>query len=316
MIVVTLVTFFLLSVSCLVVPNHVVGFTFRNLHYSRSSSSTKAYQRHCGVGDPRRRIISSSACHLLSRPASSSNKNEQTNDNNSTTNEHDDGASTTTTTVDLYTEVDEMLDAALLMYPFADIREFARQGKLSSQFLQSPISARKVGRLIEDNEEQIRDLFHGQLVSDLSADALGAMAKRQYEQKTQALLVEFQDLEDHKELVYGVGIDHARRRVTVAFRGSITKRDFLVDISLWFKSMPNRMRKYANTDDDEKNKQPKRVRVHAGTVYSLVSKLPPTVFFISFGSWDCFFLSLCVCVCVCSDHFRILQVPIWECYHQ
>ncbi|KAL7470416.1 hypothetical protein ACHAXS_010655 [Conticribra weissflogii] len=46
---------------------------------------------------------------------------------------------------------------------------------------------------------------------------------------TFAMIVEVGDVRSREELVFSVGIDHAQARITVCFRGSVTKTDFMVD---------------------------------------------------------------------------------------
>lgn len=48
-----------------------------------------------------------------------------------------------------------------------------------------------------------------------------------------------------------------RKRITVVFRGSVTKKDFLTDVTWWMRDVNNRMKRY---DDN----QPDVIRVHAG----------------------------------------------------
>uniref|UniRef100_A0A7S2IH72 Fungal lipase-type domain-containing protein n=1 Tax=Helicotheca tamesis TaxID=374047 RepID=A0A7S2IH72_9STRA len=52
-------------------------------------------------------------------------------------------------------------------------------------------------------------------------------------------LVAYGDDKPDKELVYAVGVDPVRKRVTVAFRGSVTPTDFLTDATIAFKREPN-----------------------------------------------------------------------------
>jgi hypothetical protein len=63
----------------------------------------------------------------------------------------------------------------------------------------------------------------------------------------QPSLVWFGDDRPDKDLVYAVGVDPIRKRVTVAFRGSVTSTDFLTDASIAL----NRQDNIVNPDDDK-----------------------------------------------------------------
>lgn len=49
----------------------------------------------------------------------------------------------------------------------------------------------------------------------------------------------------------------ARKRITVSFRGSVTKKDFFTDLSWWMRDVNNRMKRYDIN-------QPDVIRIHAG----------------------------------------------------
>lgn len=170
--------------------------------------------------------------------------------------------------IDLYTEIDELLDSALLMYPIAYLRGFAKKGELPKEFLELPMSAIRLEELINKNMDMVSEKLDS-TESELQMDALRTIVARQETKKgsnSNAVCREFQDDESNKELVYSVRTDPARNRVIVAFRGSITKKDLLTDAMIWMKDMPNRMKKF-----DPEN-QPDIVRVHAGFWYYLFGK--------------------------------------------
>jgi len=154
----------------------------------------------------------------------------------------------------LYTEVDEMLDVALLQYPIATLRSYAKEGKLSDQFLKLPMTFAQMDLLIHKNIESIKEEFTED--DQLALDAIEATMKRQ-SVGDRATILEFNDEEANKELVYSVMVDPSRERIIVGFRGSVTPKDFLVDASAWFKRIPNRMRRFDK-------KQPRYVKMHAG----------------------------------------------------
>ena len=71
------------------------------------------------------------------------------------------------------------------------------------------------------------------------------------------------DLKSNEELVYAVGINPTQERITVAFRGSVTKTDFLTDAKIRMIQVPD-PREFLETGrtlaDDSKNK----IGVHQG----------------------------------------------------
>ena len=67
--------------------------------------------------------------------------------------------------------------------------------------------------------------------------------------------------------MYAVGVDNARKRVTVCFRGMHTFLDALVDVQAFMKNMPNRMKKYNDSLPDE-------IAVHQGFHNYLFEPIP------------------------------------------
>lgn len=76
-------------------------------------------------------------------------------------------------------------------------------------------------------------------------------------------LVAYGDDNPDKELVYAVGVDPVRRRVTVAFRGSVTPSDFLTDACISFKKQENLLFR-SGAANDANGAQERDLGIHSG----------------------------------------------------
>lgn len=168
----------------------------------------------------------------------------------------------------LYQEADELLLVALLTYTITDLRSMAKQEKLPAKILELPLSLEMCLSVIEDNLETIKQEEQGHelalsalksiqaryeptgaavgqdnnaaTTANNNTHWLNPFARRSKNKTTNgptentqhqptAVLTAFGDQNPDKELVYGIGVDHYRKRVTVAFRGSVTQTDFITD---------------------------------------------------------------------------------------
>eukprot|EP00977_Amphora_coffeiformis_P019483 scaffold7295_cov167-Amphora_coffeaeformis.AAC.5 len=161
----------------------------------------------------------------------------------------------------LYQEADELMLLALLMYTFTDLRHLAKEGKLSdnASMLTLPVTLSTVLRTIQANQQAIEKEAAGHEQHEMAQSALESIQERYNTQSSTtgkswldsftrmqnaapeepATLLAFGDENPDKELVYGVGIDHIRKRVTVAFRGSVTATDFFTDACIEFNRREN-----------------------------------------------------------------------------
>jgi Lipase (class 3) len=64
------------------------------------------------------------------------------------------------------------------------------------------------------------------------------------------MLTAYGDENPENDMVYAVGIDPIRKRVTVAFRGSVTPTDFIKDASIIMKHQPNPIKDKLNPDHE------------------------------------------------------------------
>jgi len=168
----------------------------------------------------------------------------------------------------LFQEADEMTLLALLMYTVTDLRKMAKEQRLGNnpeKILQLPLTLDTALEVIEENLETIQKEEAGH---EMALSALQSIQERcqQHQQRNQqsatsnnkhhswfhpfrgearegfeqqqrsepATVTAFGDDQPDKELVYAVGIDPFRKRITVAFRGSVTPVDFWTDACIEF----------------------------------------------------------------------------------
>ena len=165
----------------------------------------------------------------------------------------------------LFQEADELMLVALLMYTFTDLRALARQGKLADQsMLNLPITLEAALNTVEQNLQAIRAEEAGHEMALAALQSIQEryntasphsnhsnnenntpwlnpfkLARTNHTKLEPATLTAFGDENSEKELVYGVGIDHFRKRITVAFRGSVTPSDFITDACIEFNRRDN-----------------------------------------------------------------------------
>jgi len=163
---------------------------------------------------------------------------------------------------DVYTEARQMIDISTLMYALPEVRDLARENEFenSEAFLQEPIAVRDFVGLMKENIDVIRGISKFNPDEDpfqkLVVDSFKDIVERNAENEA-ATIVEINDEEKDKELVYAVVVDPSMERITVAFRGTNTIKDGLVDASAWLKRAKNPMRRL-----DEN--QPRNLEYHAG----------------------------------------------------
>ena len=166
----------------------------------------------------------------------------------------------------LFQEADEMLVVALLMYIMTDLRAMAKQKQLKhgpERILNLPTTLEATLACIEENAEQMRQeeesspsSHHEMALAALKSiqerfetsssqqgvvnttwlNPFGAARKKGFEPAT---LIAFGDEKADKELVYAVAVDPLRKRITVAFRGSVTPSDFITDACIEFNHREN-----------------------------------------------------------------------------
>jgi hypothetical protein len=147
----------------------------------------------------------------------------------------------------------DMLQGSILIYALADIRQLARKGMLAGdaeaikKITTTPVSADDIIQVVRENADTLHKVFGEESVSiylsslehiresirrqsvSLDGEAIFASAK----------VVVFDDENSDSELVYGIFVNSARKRITVAFRGSVTATDFVADANSYMSTIPN-----------------------------------------------------------------------------
>jgi predicted lipase len=158
---------------------------------------------------------------------------------------------------DLYTEVDEMLETCVLIYPMVEIRRKARSsdfdGLSAEKVLYLPQTHTEIMQVVSHNKDKISDTS---LKSEFFMKALEAADKRSRLHLSSTTIVAVEDKHEKEELVYSIEVNHQRKRVVVCFRGSVTKMDWAMNFEIYMKEVPNPMRAHAS--------QSQTIRVHNG----------------------------------------------------
>jgi hypothetical protein len=132
---------------------------------------------------------------------------------------------------------------AFLMFFLPDVREMARQGQLSKsdpeivkKVVDLPLNAWELVQILEDNwdeivatciqDEQRAEMYRGAVIGMSYLE--GSLEERRQNLEGHEL-VYFEDSNSENDLVWGLAVNKTLKRVTVAFRGSVTKKDFEQD---------------------------------------------------------------------------------------
>jgi len=163
----------------------------------------------------------------------------------------------------LYDEADDMLDVAMSIYPFAQLRKLAKNNPTKfddpAAVLKEPITAAEILAVLGENIDFIKESV-GEDTSDAIEDATAAIVQRQRDpsrKASKATLLQFGDDNNQEELVYAIAVDRAMKRITVIFRGSVTKQDFIHDAQIWLTDTDNPYFK-------EGKGQSKNIGIHSG----------------------------------------------------
>lgn len=151
------------------------------------------------------------------------------------------------TDVSLFDETRELLVVASAMYLLAELRQMARQsqdleseGKDSDplprllngeRLLQTPMAASTVEEVFEENKAELLT-FHGERRHGCHEQLVELM-------NDSSIFEVFDDEQAQTNLVYAIFVDHDRQRILVAFRGSVTGKDFRVDVTAFQTTIPN-----------------------------------------------------------------------------
>lgn len=130
----------------------------------------------------------------------------------------------------LFEEVMLMISGSLSIYILSDLRDLARSGSASLPIedLEAPMTAKKFLEILKANEDSLK----------ASGNYEGLEERLRMLEKTHVgggglpRLVEFNDTKANEEMVHAITLNDAHKRVTVIFRGSVTKNDFMTDAKI------------------------------------------------------------------------------------
>jgi hypothetical protein len=173
---------------------------------------------------------------------------------------------------ELFTEIDEMLESNIVIYPLAELRRKARDNEIedgADMILKLPLTHAEVMQTINKNRDQLVDAkfvsneFYLDVFRTADERNMSQALEGEEEKKdagdshiTPAVIIAFDDEFDNEELVYSIELNHARKRITVCFRGSVTKTDWATDFEIYMKEVSNPMKAHAS--------QEPTIRVHNG----------------------------------------------------
>ena len=168
------------------------------------------------------------------------------------------------------------------MYAFTQLRDQIRSGNLKAssssvnltRLLELPLPIRDAVTAIEENAEALLEKV-GDENTGMIRSCLRGLSETQHvdeesvqiESSSSSTLIAYGDGNHEKELVYGVGIDSAKKRITVAFRGSVTQKDFRTDACIGMVAFQNPV--YGTGEDPD---QRKSVKIHSGFHEYLLKK--------------------------------------------
>jgi len=150
----------------------------------------------------------------------------------------------------LYNEVRGPMGIAFFMFLLADIREMALAGELTESSPETirkltdlPIDGYEFLTLYKENKEAIQKKIESKERYEMYASIFAVPegvdddTARMYLRSKE--MIHCDDLNSEEECVFGVIINHINKRVTVAFRGSVTPKDFVQDAKALFTPIPN-----------------------------------------------------------------------------
>jgi len=195
----------------------------------------------------------------------------------------------------LYEEANEMMHLSMLIYSLADLRALAKDPKKKDtlkspeKILEMPLSLRTSLQILDENYDVMKaclgEADHADTINSLNY--IHASFQRQHELSTSSsgstnkllglfpiapntnssreieveqispMLTHVGDENSGVDMVYAVGVNQLRRRITVAFRGSVTSTDFQKDAMISLNLQPNPVHE---TD----SKQRKEIGIHQG----------------------------------------------------
>ncbi len=147
----------------------------------------------------------------------------------------------------LYEEMDDMFDACCLIYALAELRQKARQAEFNDPtILNLPLTAFEVWKMVQSNQQHLKDCYFGK---SFYLELLAILAKRHQKlaassgslinKRLQTQLVTFNDCNYQEEMVYGIAVNPIQQRISICFRGSVTKMDWNIDEEIYMTAVGN-----------------------------------------------------------------------------
>ncbi len=101
-----------------------------------------------------------------------------------------------------------------------------------------PASTMDVMTIVNENIVTLKKNFGDEGVN-VYLSAMGSIQENLKRHAGESQVVVFNDDNSNDELVYGIAVNTARKRMTVAFRGSVTTKDFTTDAKALQTEIPN-----------------------------------------------------------------------------
>ena len=154
----------------------------------------------------------------------------------------------------LYTEIADTFQACILVYPLAELRGLVRADKVKDpSVLQLPMTQAKALQLLEQHQQAILETEEEQEFYQQVFDTAKA---RNMAEDTNVQIVAVDDKFEQQELVYSVHVDETQKKITVCFRGSVTKTDWATNYEILMKDVTNPFKGRSEQEDT--------IRVHNG----------------------------------------------------
>jgi hypothetical protein len=213
----------------------------------------------------------------------------------------------------IFDEANETVLASIMIYALADLRTLARKGLLAApeeqpalvdRILTLPISTREIVRLVVKNRDAILEQI-GKTSMDLYLSAFDSIQETVSRLEVcpetgettlvSSDVVTCDDEHSDTELVYGIWINSARKRITVTFRGCTTRKDWSMAASPFLQDLPNPA--FHRDKEADGSSCPETIAIHYGFYHYLnhPSTTIPWIqseYYRAFSGW-----STCNCVC-------------------
>jgi hypothetical protein len=166
-------------------------------------------------------------------------------------NEANEGQKNAAKDVDVYSSLGEDAKIGMLVslfaYFFADLRDLAKRGKLNGEpealekIMNLPIKAEDLLSLVDvyiKNAGELKEYEQNIVSGIMHVRNNNIQAVVAPDHQTIADIVVFDDDDQDTQCVYLIAVSTAQKRVVVAFRGSVTQKDFIKDAQIVMRDVP------------------------------------------------------------------------------